>query len=64
MVTVVIPEQEGTVDHTFTSEELKCDTGTVSPGTKTSVTFKMPDAPVDFVCTPHADKMKGQLVPT
>ena len=63
MVTVVV-QNTGDLDHTFTSEDLDCDSGYISPGTKTAVTFKMPDKPVKFICIPHEQAMTGSIVPT
>jgi plastocyanin len=63
MITLVV-QNEGSVDHTFTSDALKCDSDLVSPDTKTTVTFKMPKKAVPFYCTPHESAMTGKLVPT
>lgn len=63
MVTVVI-QNKGTVDHTFTSDDAGCDSGLISPGTKATVTFKMPDKATEFYCIPHETAMTGKLVPT
>ena len=62
-VTVVV-QNTGDLDHTFTSDDLDCDSGYISPGTKATVTFKMPDKPVKFFCIPHEMAMKGTISPT
>lgn len=63
MVTVVV-SNEGELEHTFTSDDVDCDSGYVTPGSKVTVTFEMPDKPVAFYCIPHKSAMEGEIVPT
>ncbi|MDP9068389.1 MAG: cupredoxin domain-containing protein [Actinomycetota bacterium] len=55
---------DGEAPHTFTSEELGFDTGTVDPGASAEVTFTAPEEETPFVCTIHAesDDMVGTIV--
>lgn len=63
-VTVTFTNNGETI-HTFTSEELGFDTGSVDPGDTAEVTFTAPDEETPFVCTVHAasDDMVGTIVP-
>lgn len=55
---------DGETAHTFTSEELDFDTGTVKPGDTAEVTFTAPEDETTFVCTIHeaSDDMVGTIV--
>ena len=55
---------DGETTHTFTSEELGFDTGSVEPGASAEVTFTAPDQETSFVCTIHeaSDDMVGTIV--
>jgi plastocyanin len=48
--------------HTFTIDELSCDTGNVNAGQSAELSFTMPDQETPWVCTIHPD-MKGLLKP-
>ncbi|CAN5546258.1 MAG: cupredoxin domain-containing protein [Actinomycetota bacterium] len=55
---------DGSNPHTFTSEELGFDSGTVAAGESKSVTFEAPEAATDFECSIHgASGMTGKIVP-
>ncbi len=55
---------DGSNSHTFTSEELGFDSGTVAAGESKSVTFEAPEAATDFECSIHgASGMTGKIVP-
>jgi plastocyanin len=64
--TTVSFTNDGDAPHTFTSEELGFDSGTVEPGATAEVTFTAPDEESTFVCTIHeqSDDMVGTIVPT
>jgi nitrite reductase (NO-forming) len=51
-VTVTVTN-EGEAPHTFTSEELDVDSGTIDPGQNADVTFTAPDGDTEFICTFH-----------
>ena len=55
---------DGETAHTFTSEELGFDTGTVEAGDTAEVTFTAPEDETTFVCTIHegSDDMVGTIV--
>lgn len=55
---------DGETPHTFTSEELGFDTGTVEAGDTAEVTFTAPEEETTFVCTIHeaSDDMVGTIV--
>jgi len=55
---------DGETVHTFTSEELGFDSGSVDAGDSKTVTFTAPDGDAEFVCTIHAesDDMVGTIV--
>lgn len=57
---------DGDAPHTFTSEEMGFDTGSVEPGATAEVTFTVPDEDTPFVCVIHeeSDDMVGTVVPT
>ena len=48
--------------HTFTVDELDCDTGTVDPGQSAELSFTMPAEDTGWLCTLHPD-MVGMLRP-
>ena len=48
--------------HTFTIEDLDCDTGSVDAGQSAELSFTMPDADMGWICTIHPD-MTGTLTP-
>lgn len=48
--------------HTFTIEDLDCDTGSVESGQSAELSFTMPDTETGWICTIHPD-MTGTLVP-
>ena len=54
---------DGEAPHTFTSEELGIDTGTIEAGDSKTVTFMAPEDDTEFVCTIHAesDDMVGTI---
>ncbi|MDQ4143360.1 MAG: cupredoxin domain-containing protein [Actinomycetota bacterium] len=54
---------DGEAPHTFTSEELGVDTGTIDSGESKTVTFMAPESDTEFVCTIHAesDDMVGTI---
>jgi plastocyanin len=55
---------DGSNSHTFTSEEVGFDSGTVAGGESKSVTFEAPEAATDFECSIHgASGMTGKIVP-
>ena len=55
---------DGSNSHTFTSEELGFDSGTVAAGESKSVTFEAPDGATAFECNIHgASGMTGEIVP-
>jgi plastocyanin len=54
---------DGENPHTFTSDEAGFDSGTIEPGDSAEVTFTMPDAETEFLCTIHGSAMSGTLVP-
>lgn len=55
---------DGSNPHTFTSEELGFDSGTVDPGASKSVTFEAPDGATAFECSIHGSQgMTGEIVP-
>lgn len=55
---------DGETAHTFTSEELGFDTGTVDAGDSAEVTFTAPEDDTTFVCTIHeaSHDMVGTIV--
>lgn len=57
---------EGDATHTFTSDELGFDTGSVEPGATAEVTFTAPEEETAFVCSIHeqSDNMVGTIVPS
>lgn len=57
---------EGANPHTFTSDELGFDTGSVEPGATAEVTFTAPEEETAFVCSIHeeSDDMVGTIVPS
>jgi cytochrome c oxidase subunit II len=55
-------ENKDSVAHTFTVGDLDCDTGNVDGGSTAELSFTMPDAETEFVCTIHSN-MTGTLVP-
>ncbi len=61
-VTVTVTNNGETV-HTFTSEELGFDTGSIEPGASAEVTFTAPEEDTPFVCTIHeeSDDMVGTI---
>ena len=63
MVTVLV-SNKGQLEHTFTAPSVDCDTGFLTPGTKATVTFEMPDKAVEFYCVPHKLRMTGEIVPS
>lgn len=48
--------------HTFTVDDLECDTGSVDSGQSAELSFTMPDAETGWICTIHPD-MTGTLTP-
>ena len=48
--------------HTFTIEDLDCDTGSVDAGQSAELSFTMPDSETGWICTIHPD-MTGTLTP-
>ena len=50
------------VPHTFTINDLQCDTGSVAGGDTAELSLTMPDSDVPFVCVIHPD-MQGSLTP-
>ncbi|MDQ4145218.1 MAG: cupredoxin domain-containing protein [Actinomycetota bacterium] len=48
--------------HTFTIDDLECDTGSIDSGQSAELSFTMPEADMGFICTIHPD-MKGTLTP-
>ena len=55
---------DGSNPHTFTSEELGFDSGTVAAGESKSVTFESPDGATAFECSIHGSSgMTGEIVP-
>ena len=48
--------------HTFTIEDLDCDTGSVDSGQSAELSFTMPGAETGWICTIHPD-MTGTLIP-
>jgi plastocyanin len=55
---------EGSNQHTFTSNELGFDTGTMAGGETATVTFTAPPQSTRFVCLLHeATGMTGEIVP-
>ena len=55
---------DGSNPHTFTSEELGFDSGTVAAGESKSVTFEAPDGASAFECSIHGSSgMTGEIVP-
>ena len=57
---------DGDAAHTFTSEDLGFDSGSVEPGASTEVTFTVPDEDTPFICVIHegSDDMVGTIVPS
>ncbi len=57
---------DGDATHTFTSDELGFDTGSVEPGETAEVTFTAPEEETAFVCSIHeqSDNMVGTIVPS
>jgi plastocyanin len=55
-------ENKDSFPHTFTVSDLDCDTGDVDGGSSAELSFTMPDAETEFVCTIHP-AMTGTLVP-
>ena len=53
---------EDDAPHTFTIEDLGCDTGTVDSGQSATLSFTMPEEETGFICTIHPD-MTGRLTP-
>ena len=58
-VTVEFTNQDD-APHTFTIEDLDCDTGSVDSGQSATLTFTMPEEETGFICTIHPD-MTGTL---
>jgi plastocyanin len=55
---------DGENPHTFTSEELGFDTGTLQGGESKTVTFEAPSEATPFECTIHgASGMTGEIAP-
>jgi plastocyanin len=55
---------DGENPHTFTSEELGFDSGTIQPGDSKSVTFEAPDKATPFECSIHGSSgMTGEITP-
>jgi plastocyanin len=55
---------DGQNPHTFTSDDLGFDSGTVEAGQSTTVTFEAPSEATPFECTIHgASGMTGEIVP-
>lgn len=51
--------------HTFTSEAMGFDSGTVEPGASAEVTFTVPEEDTPFICLIHeSDDMVGTIVPS
>ena len=48
--------------HTFTIEDLDCDTGSVDSGQSAELSFTMPEEETGWICTIHPD-MTGTLTP-
>lgn len=48
--------------HTFTIEDLDCDTGSVEAGQSAELSFTMPGSETGWICTIHPD-MTGTLIP-
>lgn len=57
---------DGDAPHTFTSDELGFDTGSVEPGATAEVTFTAPEEDTGFVCSIHeqSDDMVGTIAPS
>ena len=60
-VTVEFTNQDD-APHTFTIDDLDCDTGSVDPGQSAELSFTMPDTETGWICTIHPD-MVGTLTP-
>ncbi|HEU4488758.1 MAG TPA: cupredoxin domain-containing protein [Actinomycetota bacterium] len=55
---------DGENPHTFTSEELGFDSGTIQPGDSKTVTFEAPDEATPFECSIHGSSgMTGEITP-
>jgi cytochrome c oxidase subunit II len=55
---------DGQNSHTFSSEQLGFDTGTIEPGDSKTVTFEAPDKATPFQCNIHASSgMTGEITP-
>ncbi len=50
------------VPHTFTISDMSCDTSSVAGGASSKLSFTMPDAETEWICTIHTNMM-GTLVP-
>jgi plastocyanin len=48
--------------HTFTITDMSCDTSAVGGGASAELSFTMPDAETEWICSIHPD-MKGTLSP-
>lgn len=48
--------------HTFTSDALGCDTGSIPSGETVTVTFDVPRGTTEFICLPHKQAMGGEIV--
>ena len=60
-VTVEFTNQDD-APHTFTVQDLDCDTGSVESGQSATLSFTMPEEETGFICTIHPD-MTGTLKP-
>lgn len=60
-VTVTLTNNDS-FPHTFAVTDLDCDTGNVEGGASADLSFTMPDAETDYVCSIHP-AMTGTLVP-
>lgn len=60
-VTVEFTNQDD-APHTFTIEDLDCDTGSVDSGQSAELSFTMPEEDMGWLCTIHPD-MVGTLTP-
>lgn len=60
-VTVTFTNTDDT-PHTFTITDLACDTSAVGGGDSAELSFTIPDAETEWICSIHPD-MKGTLVP-
>lgn len=60
-VTVKFTNSDDT-PHTFTITDMACDTSAVGGGASAELSFTMPDAETEWICSIHPD-MKGTLTP-